>query len=204
MGISTLPQKPNPELESFLFKQGATLAETEESIWSSLRSGNRQALNYIFEKYVRLLYAYGAKITGDQGAVEDCIQDLFVELWQRREALGATDSIKFYLLKCLRRKIARRISMDQRKLASREGSLTIEFSIEVEMIQQQVSLEQQEQLTRAIAKLSERQREAVYLKFYEKMSYEQLSEVLEISLQSAYKLIGKAVDALRKSVHIIS
>jgi RNA polymerase sigma factor (sigma-70 family) len=79
----------------------------------------------------------------------------------------------------------------------------VELSVEASMIQQQFSIEQQEHLARAISNLSERQREAVYLKFYEKMDYQQLSEVLEISLTSAYKLIGKAVDALRKSMRVM-
>jgi RNA polymerase sigma factor (sigma-70 family) len=201
-------KKDETPAESFLFKHGTTTGEEEGIIWRALQEGNRKALNYIFEKYVRLLYAYGGKITKDQGVVEDCIQDLFVELWQKREVLGSTDNIKFYLLKSLRRKIARRITLDQRKLGGNrlqdDYSIEVEFPIEFDIIQQQVNIEQQEQLTHAISRLSERQREAVYLKFYEKMNYKQLSEMLEISLHSSYKLVGKAVDALRKSVRIIS
>ncbi|MBT1710980.1 sigma-70 family RNA polymerase sigma factor [Fulvivirgaceae bacterium PWU5] len=194
--------------ESFLFKQGTTISEGEQVVWNALRDGNRKALDYIFEKYVKLLYAYGGKITKDQGVVEDAIQDLFVELWQKHAVLSATDNIKFYLLKSLRRRITRRIAVDQRKLGDHvlqeDYFREVEFSMESTLIQQQTSIAQQEQLTRGIAKLSDRQREAIYLKFYEKMSYEQLAEVLDISLTSTYKLIGKAVDALRKSVRIIS
>jgi RNA polymerase sigma factor (sigma-70 family) len=193
--------------ESFLFKHGIAPGEQDSVVWSALQSGNRRALHYIFEKYVRLLYAYGNKITKDYGIVEDGIQDLFVELWRKHEVLGSTDNIRLYLLKSLRRKIARRIDSDHRKLGieslQEENATEVELSVEASMIQQQFSIEQQEQLARAISNLSERQREAVYLKFYEKMDYQQLSEVLEISLTSAYKLIGKAVDALRKSMRVM-
>lgn len=201
-------KKEGISTESFLFKQGTTINEADQSVWSALRDGNRKALDYIFEKYVKLLYSYGGKITKDQGIVEDAIQDLFVELWQKHAMLSPTDNIKFYLLKSLRRRITRRLATDQRKLGDHslqeDYSREVEFSMESAIIEQQTSLAQQEQLTRGISKLSDRQREAIYLKFYEKMSYEQLAEVLDISLTSTYKLIGKAVDALRKSVHIIS
>jgi RNA polymerase sigma factor (sigma-70 family) len=192
--------------ESFLFKHGIAPGEQESVVWRALQAGNRRALDYIFEKYARLLYAYGSKITKDYGIVEDGIQDLFVELWRKHDVLGNTDNIKFYLLKSLRRKIVRRIDSDQRKLgieSLQEDAAEVELPAEATIIQQQFSLEQQEQLSRAISSLSERQREAVYLKFYEKMDYQQLSEVLEISLPSTYKLIGKAVDALRKSMRIV-
>ena len=191
-----------------MFKHGTTVSEGDQVVWNALREGNRTALDYIFEKHVKLLYAYGGKITKDQGVVEDAIQDLFVELWQRHAVLSVTDNIKFYLLKSLRRRITRRIAVDQRKLGDHvlqeDYFREVESSMESTIIQQQTTIAQQEQLTRGIAELSDRQREAIYLKFYEKMSYEQLAEVLDISLTSTYKLIGKAVDALRKSVRIIS
>jgi RNA polymerase sigma factor (sigma-70 family) len=206
--MNFLPLKKEGVPESFLFKHGTTVSEGDQVVWNALREGNRTALDYIFEKHVRLLYAYGGKITKDQGVVEDAIQDLFVELWQKHAVLSVTDNIKFYLLKSLRRRITRRIAVDQRKLGDHvlqeDYFLEVESSMESTIIQQQTTIAQQEQLTRGIAELSDRQREAIYLKFYEKMSYEQLAEVLDISLTSAYKLIGKAVDALRKSVRIIS
>jgi len=206
--MNFLPLKKEGVPESFLFKHGTTVSEGDQVVWNALREGNRTALDYIFEKHVKLLYAYGGKITKDQGVVEDAIQDLFVELWQRHAVLSVTDNIKFYLLKSLRRRITRRIAVDQRKLGDHvlqeDYFREVESSMESTIIQQQTTIAQQEQLTRGIAELSDRQREAIYLKFYEKMSYEQLAEVLDISLTSTYKLIGKAVDALRKSVRIIS
>jgi RNA polymerase sigma factor (sigma-70 family) len=81
-----------------------------------------------------------------------------------------------------------------------DGRDQVESSIENSMILQQASLEQQNQLNRAISKLSIRQREAVYLKFYEHITYEELASVLDIDLKSAYKLIGKAIDSLRTAL----
>ena len=64
----------------FLFRHDVPEAEREQLVWSALRLGNRKALDFIFEKYIRLLYAYGNKISKDYALIEDCIQDLFVEL----------------------------------------------------------------------------------------------------------------------------
>src|SRR6186713_841419 len=93
-------EKTGPETDAFLFRTGMPQAEIDAVVWAALQQGHRKALDYIFEKHTRLLYAYGARITGDVLLVEDCIQDIFVELWNRHERLSATDNIKFYLLKC--------------------------------------------------------------------------------------------------------
>ncbi|MBL0744629.1 RNA polymerase sigma factor [Chryseolinea lacunae] len=195
-------------VESILFRAGTSEAQMDGVVWSLLREGQRKALDFIFEKHVRLLYAYGGKLCKDGAVVEDCIQDVFVELWNRREHLSDTDNIKFYLLKSLRRRIVRVVMAASRERTQhmlafddQEGSYT---SIETDIVQLQTASEQQQQLTGAMQKLSKRQREAVYLKFYERMSYEQLSEVLDIDLKSSYKLIGKAIDTLRKWVRIVS
>jgi RNA polymerase sigma factor (sigma-70 family) len=192
---------------TFMFKHGTPVADMERAVWTEFRNSNRKALDYIFEKYVRLLYIYGGKISRDQGLVEDCIQDLFTELWNKRKIVGDTDHIKFYLFKSLRRKIVRRLSDDQRLLGEQMKDRVIdkevEFPIEFNIIQEQISNEREVMMKRALASLSERQREAIYLKFYEKLAYQQIAGVMNIDLKSTYNIIGKAIDSLRKAVHNI-
>lgn len=190
-----------------MFKHGTPVTDMERAVWAEFRNSNRKALDYIFEKHVRLLYIYGGKICKDQGLVEDCIQDLFTELWNKRKVLGDTDNIKFYLFKSLRRKIVRRLSADQRflgdQLKDQVAVKEVEFPIEFNIIQEQISNEREVMMKKALASLSERQREAIYLKFYEKLAYQQIAGVMDIDLKSAYNIVSKAIDTLRKAVHNI-
>jgi RNA polymerase sigma factor (sigma-70 family) len=107
-------------------------------------------------------------------------------------------------LKSIRRRIIRRIVNDTRCLeVSGRGidpGKQVEASVEFNIIQEQASGELSQQLSSALAHLSGRQREAVYLRFYEKMDYAQISEVMNLSLKSSYKLMGKAIDTLRKAL----
>jgi RNA polymerase sigma factor (sigma-70 family) len=205
--MSTISDRSvNEELDqsSFLFKHGTSVSDNERLVWSSFRAGNRKALDYIFEKHIRLLFAYGSKITKDTGLVEDAIQDVFVELWKKREILSDTDNIKLYLLKSLRRRIIRTLSEQSRMhavIADRQSyEDELEFSSEFHLIQEQSSQEQRQQLKAAITQLSKRQREAIYLKFYEHLTYLEISEMMNLSIKSTYKLIGKAIDSLRTHV----
>jgi RNA polymerase sigma factor (sigma-70 family) len=190
-------QKAPPNQQDFLFKSGTSQEFIDSEVWIAFKQGNQQALDYIFEKYVRLLYAYGARITKNGNLVEDCIQDIFVELWQKREVVSEINGIKFYLLKSLRRRILRVLSGQRESVASEstwegyEGE--VEFSVEFKLIQEQVLFEQREKLFKALSLLSERQREAVYLKFYEKVSYEEIAEIMGLGIKSAYNLVGKTI-----------
>ncbi|MBX2901318.1 MAG: sigma-70 family RNA polymerase sigma factor [Cyclobacteriaceae bacterium] len=195
----------NADHAPMLFKTGADQNEIDRTLWAQLKAGNRKALDFIYEKYVRLLFAYGIKIWKDDAKVEDSIQDVFLELWHRRTNLSDTDNIKFYLLRSVRRRIERTLQKEQSEQVQRLASFDsdeVELSLEAKMIQIQQSIEQQELLTKAISRLSQRQQEAVHLKFYEKLNYVQLSQILGIDLKSTYKLIGKAIDTLRKAVQL--
>lgn len=199
-------QEKREVAHSFLFRHGTPVTEIERTVWEAFKSGNRKALDYIFEKYIRLLFAYGSKITKDQGLVEDCIQDVFVELWHKHKVISSTDNIKLYLLKSLRRKIIRTLAINNRihvdPLDEQRYENELEFSAEFHLIQAQASIEQHGQLKNALSQLSKRQREAVYLKFYEHFTYAEIADMMNLTVKSAYKLIGKAIDSLRKHIRL--
>jgi len=180
----------------------ALKVEEEQTLWSAFKAGSRDALNSIFVKYSRLLYSYGRNMTADQNLIADCIQDIFVELWVRKEKLSDVTSVRFYLMRSLRRSILRRLSADKRLLGIQNGAddNDIEFSIEFNLIHDQLAAETRTQLQTAMTQLSKRQQEAIYLKFYENMSYEELSSVMDINVKAAYNLIGKAIIILRTVV----
>ncbi|HYG17561.1 MAG TPA: sigma-70 family RNA polymerase sigma factor [Ohtaekwangia sp.] len=204
--VLSSPEKASGH-HAFLFKHGTAEVEIERIVWTSFRNGNRKALDYIFEKYVRLMFVYGGKISRDQALVEDCIQDLFIELWNKRQIVADTTNIKYYLFKALRRKIVRRLSKDQRILSGQFKDTdyyhAVEFPIEFNIIQEQADHERESLLKKALADLSERQREAIYLKFYERLAYREIAGVLNVDVRSAYNLIGRAIDSLRQAIHTI-
>ncbi len=82
------------------------------SLWNTFRQGDREAFQRIYELHARELVSYGYRITSNVQLIEDSLHDLFIELWQSRENLSETDSIKFYLFRSLRNKIQRAQQQD--------------------------------------------------------------------------------------------
>jgi RNA polymerase sigma factor (sigma-70 family) len=191
------------ESSPFLFKQGVTETETDLTVWKAFKHGNRKAFDYIFEKYSRRLYTYGCRFCKNTAVVEDCMQDLFVELWKKRENLSDTTSIHFYLLRSLRRRIVKVLEKDLKSIIFTRTEISpdnyIDFSCEFVWIERETDNQQKSKLQSALNQLSPRQKEAVYLKFYEQMTYESIAAVMGITVESAYALIGKAISVLRQS-----
>lgn len=174
---------------------------TDSQLWSDFKEGSREAYSFIYQKYAPVLYNYGYKIVQDRALVEDCIQDLFVHLITHRRNLSHTDSIRFYLYKALRREITGKLRSLHKHPSDDVAlpfDLEIVFSPESLLIENQTFRERQEGLLKALNELPPRQKEAVFLRFYDNLGYEELASVMGIDQRSAYKIIYKAIDSLHK------
>lgn len=173
---------------------------TDKDLWNALRAGNHDALSHIYSTYFRFLFAYGKKIASDQAMVEDAIQELFVELWQRREGLSATDAIQPYLVVSLKRKLFKYLEKDKKTttLEAKENQFGSEAAVERLIIDGEKDSEKAKALQAAIRQLSARQQEIIYLKYFNGMDYEEITDIMEMNYQSARNLLHRALTKLAK------
>ena len=71
----------------------------DQQLWLSFRGGDHNAYNLLVRKHANLLFSYGCKFSRDEDFIKDCIQDVFFELWNRREKISHAASVKAYLFK---------------------------------------------------------------------------------------------------------
>ena len=173
----------------------------DASLWEAFKGGNEEAFKDIYDTQVYSLYSYGHRITSDNGLVEDCIQDLFADLWEKKDRLSSTSCIKFYLFKALRRRLLRKLTQENRtKKDTFSEDFQITLSQEALLIAQQISKAQLACLSQAMEKLSRRQKEIIYLKYYENLSFEEISATMAISVDATYNTLYKAIKSLRNSM----
>lgn len=175
----------------------------DDEVWAQFKNGSEEAFALIYKQHAKLLYAYGIKLVKDRDIVEDCIHDLFMDLWRRKEYLSNTDSIRLYLLKALKRKMLRVLSKNKKTWDSAyslsdEHDSQVVFPHETILIANQLTAEQQEKLKQGMDKLSDNQREIIFLRFYAQLSYEEIGNMLAINYQSVKNLMFRSMKSLRK------
>lgn len=175
----------------------------DTQLWQQLKSGDKNALEVIFRNEADALCKYGKKFSADKDLIADCLQDLFIELWRTRETIGSTDNIRKYLFVSFRRRLIKDLNNGNKtQTLDPEVDLKneISFSVENSWIEQEEKTLKSQALSTAISKLSGRQQEILYLKFYSEMEYDQIIEIMDLNYQSARNLVTRALDALRKSM----
>jgi len=171
------------------------------SIWDAFKKGDWGAYTALYNEHFGLLNNYGYKFTQDISLIEDSVHDLFVRLWSTRDNLGDPVSIKNYLFKSLRHILLRKI---QKKARFSERLNEDYYQFHVSYAQHPPAgiedKELQRQLRCIIDNLPARQQEIVYLRFYEGLSYDEIADIMSISVSSTYKLLYKALHNLQISM----
>lgn len=171
----------------------------EEVIWQRFRDGDRQAFARLYECYFPILYGYGFRLSGDEEAVKDAIQTLFVEIWKSRSGLSSTSSVKFYLFRVLRRKLH-----EQKRAATHtlpdDYHLEFDYSPEADLIQRERVHFRKEKLEQALRQLNPRQKEALSLLYLEGLSYPEIAGIMNIKVRTVYNLVHTALQVLRTTM----
>lgn len=158
----------------------------------------------IYNTCAPTLYNYGQKITTDTQLAEDCIQDVFTELWEKRDTLHHIHHIKAYLIKVFRRRVVSKMGIAQKHMThiayAQETEFNISFSFEATLIHDEICEARKKRLQRALQNLTHRQREAIYLKFYEGYNYVEIAEIMTLEKSAVYSLIYKAMTQLREEL----
>lgn len=171
----------------------------DSEVWDSMVKGNRETFAYIYTTYSKDLYNYGLKITVETDLIEDVIQDTFVHLWEFRERLVIQKSIRFYLLSCFRRELFRRLKTNQKNESLEEyhANMSWEESFQEILVENQITLESNRKITMAMETLSVRQKEAIFLRYIQELSYDEISQLMGIQVPSLYNLIFKGIKTMK-------
>ena len=165
-------------------------------LWEELLQGDLNALEQIYTSFHSELYHYALKITSQVDLAEDALQDVFVDIWTYRSKLGSIHSVQAYLLRSVRNQCLKLLKRQQRFTNIDEaGSFDLILPEELQLVDPSQAIKQA--IMEGMTKLSPRQREVIYLKYYNNLDYEELAEVLEINYQSVINHIHKAMLKLR-------
>lgn len=172
--------------------------------WKKLISGDKQALGELYDQYIDILFSYGMYHSKDRGYVMDCIHDLFLDLHKYRKSLYLTTNVEYYLIKSLRRKINKKYKTKDTPVSMKEFLFLLEgnsknhsISCEEEIIKIEQTSEINANLKKALKTLTKKQRKVLFLRFNENRTYEEISVIMGISIDTARTSIYRAIKTLR-------
>jgi RNA polymerase sigma factor (sigma-70 family) len=152
----------------------------------------------VYERYGSLVWATVYRILGNHADALDCCQDVFAEVLKRSPGLRVRDWPAF--LKCLATRRAidrlRRRRVNTARFQA-DGDITVVATVAPSPDARAIASELKERLKRELSRLPEQQAEAFWLLTVEQMSYEEISEQLEVEVNHVGVLVHRARQRLR-------
>ncbi|GGG54942.1 RNA polymerase sigma factor [Bizionia arctica] len=176
------------------------LKDKEFIFWTKLKDGNVDALGELYDMFINELFSYGMQLCNDKSYVMDCIHDLFLNLYKYRKNLATTDNVKYYLFRSLKNQILKKSNNKTSLFKENIHHNIYSSSIEDEIITSEISNERALRLSNAMNSLSKKQRKSLLLRFTEERSYEEIADIMEVSVQTSRTIIYRAIKVLRKNM----
>lgn len=176
------------------------MADQDIKIWNAFLGGDKAAFEQLLLRYYRSLFDYGMRFQSNPDQLRDDIHDLLVNLWERREFLKQTDFVKLYLFKALRHQIfngkrKKEIFVTIDNLNEENTNNHEDFLLGFE--KEEINKTQNNQINRTLHKLTKRQQEILYLKFFEDLSNDQIAELMKISKPATANLLYTSLLAFK-------
>lgn len=173
-------------------------------VWSRFISGDQEAFAILYNLHLDSLYHYGTKLCKDKEAVKDALQELFLELFLKRNKMRIShENLKYYLFLALKRNLIKKMEAG-RKIShnfSEPINFEPEYSIEFQIIEQEKEAEINREILNALNKLPAKQKEAIYLHYNESLEYKEIANILKISVESVRKQVYRALKTIRKIIN---
>ncbi|TDB67915.1 RNA polymerase sigma factor [Arundinibacter roseus] len=170
----------------------------DQILWKQMLRGNSPAFERLMALHINALYQYGQKFSKNPEFVKDIIQDLFLYIWLHRDHLNPNIIVRPYLMASLRRMMHRASHKQGRFEHETDITFDVEFSVEQNYIHHENSQLLSLNIRKKLDELPARQKEVIYLKFYQDLSREQISEIMQITPQTVSNLLQIAIKHLRK------
>ena len=160
-----------------------------------LREGDHHAYKFIFDHYYALMGAIAYEYVEDYYISQNIVEDVMMSIWEKREQLIISTSVKSYLLTSVHNKC-----IDYLRSRSREAEV---FSLESEIGSSScyiVSSELEKKIEEIIQSMPEECKKVFLLSRYGNKSYAEIANELNISVNTVKYHIKKALSLFREEL----
>lgn len=170
-------------------------------LWMMFISGDDNAYSLLYKEYAGNMFDFGLHFTPNRETIKDCIQDVFIKIYGNRKRLTPVRNVRVYLYTALKNSLfdTFRKDMDHYQIDTIEPVFCVDYTVEKEFIETEILSAQKKQIAQMMETVTPRQREVLYYRYVEELSYDEISELMQMNYQSVRNLIHRSILKLRTS-----
>jgi RNA polymerase sigma-70 factor (family 1) len=168
--------------------------------WQLIRGGDKKAFEEVFRQYYRPLCGYTYTVIKDSDEAEEVVQNLFFNVWSKREALEINTSLKAYLYRAAHNDCLNRIKHAKVKTMYAEDYKAVASGGYDDSLKVLNAKELNKRINNAIEELPEQCGIVFRLSRFDNLKYNEIAEHLQISVKTVENHMGKALKLMREKL----
>ncbi|MFO7939990.1 MAG: RNA polymerase sigma-70 factor [Bacteroidales bacterium] len=176
--------------------------KNEDGLAKKIRNGDMGAFEQVFRRYYEALCAFALVYVKDHDLVEEMVQDVFYQFWEKREKLKIETSLKSYLYSMVKNKCLqyiRREKIGQRVMTQVKADYELTENPDPASVYRMAEMNKTFQ--EALDELPARTRKVFELSRFEGKKYKEIAQLLSISIKTVEANMGKALKHFRLRMH---
>jgi RNA polymerase sigma-70 factor (family 1) len=175
---------------------------TPIELFELIRHNDQAAYEKLFRQNYVLLVRFAKDIVKDKDTAEDLVQEVFVKIWERRESIEIKTSVKAYLYMAVKNHCFTRLKAEQRH-AYMDESLAddLRFS-DNDTDKDTNTIDLHQHISNALDKLPPRCALIFKMSRFEYKTYQEIADVLELSVKTVENQMSKALQLMRTSLSV--
>ena len=178
------------------------LRERVKQLAAEFWAGNDYAFAELYDLYVHTLYNYGMKLTQDHELLKDCIHDVFVKVYTKRNEKHTINNLSSYLIISLKNRL-----LDEFRRNAFTDDSEVEYydyrrstdDVEHDYLNAERELFQTAQVAHLMNHLTRRQRQAITLYYLEERKYDEICDIMQMNYHSVRNLMHRGMLKLREA-----
>lgn len=175
---------------------------SDDYIIDKLTKGDRKIFEYVYTRYVNALYAYGKGFGLSDNELQDILHDLFLSFLVTPGIFAGVKSVKSYLFASFKNRILNvlKIPREYNDIHQYEHLFVAKVDLLDEMIDREEADRRKRQVQSLLESLTSRQQEAIYLRYMQKLSYDEIAQILRLTPKGARKLVARGIEQMRGKI----
>ena len=161
------------------------------------QQGDHKSFAQLYDMYVNQLFNFGLRLTTDRELLKDCIHDVFVKIYVKREELSEVVNFRSYLFISLKNRICdelRRLVFGSDVQVDSLQRVAEDADVEEDYLRHEADFFQSVKVESLLRQLSKRQRQAITLYYMEEKKYEDICVIMDMNYQSVRNLVCRSLN----------
>jgi RNA polymerase sigma-70 factor (ECF subfamily) len=172
--------------------------QTDLEIFSKLARDDEKAFSELFHRYYPALCLFAVQFLNDDEQSRELVQEVFVQLWEKRKQIRVHSSVKSYLFRAVKNQLINWVN--HQKVEQKYLDKVLSEKIEIQPGQYYLEVDLHQKIAASVEALPSKRREIFKLSREKGLSYREIAGELQISVKTVETQMGLALQQLREDL----